>query len=350
MDGYTFVVTRYGARRHLSDTDSADLHHRHHTLCRGTSAWTLDAWQDSNDHPHLWLEELRSLPICEDCTDRARELNAIANRAAQKESSMPQAKKQNEWTDIEQWKKHTTFSDKIPSLYGDVKGVSLPELHTYHGLGSMPLLPSIKSIWVWQPGIPMAASVVAVTSVVWNGEEWYVLSEDLTGKVSHNSLSHFLQSAVYLADDESDWEGPDSLADMEARLQKGPVTPAEDVKDLLAERSELNQMLLQAGSDLYRLGNAYRVALSQHKAAEEANRALRNDLDNEIERRKSSEKELTHAQSVIGILLNRLGGRATITGKELRCLMHQEILSWHDAPHDEFELRVPIQARTTDEP
>lgn len=42
-----------------------------------------------------------------------------------------------------------------------------------------PLVPSVGSVWLWEPMSPHAWEVVRVTDVIWNGEEVMVESEPL---------------------------------------------------------------------------------------------------------------------------------------------------------------------------
>lgn len=64
------VVTRYGGRRHLARRRIGDLviRDRWHTVCRGTSAWTLESWAKTPDHPlGLTVDDMAALPACEAC-------------------------------------------------------------------------------------------------------------------------------------------------------------------------------------------------------------------------------------------------------------------------------------------
>jgi hypothetical protein len=61
------VVTRYGGFRHLARL-APWPNTRHFTLCRGTSAWTLEEWRSLPDHPlGLTADQMAELPICVRC-------------------------------------------------------------------------------------------------------------------------------------------------------------------------------------------------------------------------------------------------------------------------------------------
>lgn len=67
---YVEVVTRYGGHRHLARARIGNLRIRDRwtTMCRGTSAWTLESWERSPDHPlELTVADMRELPICAAC-------------------------------------------------------------------------------------------------------------------------------------------------------------------------------------------------------------------------------------------------------------------------------------------
>lgn len=67
---YVEVVTRYGGHRHLARARIGNLRIRDRwtTLCRGTSAWTLESWERSPDHPlELSVDDMRALPPCDAC-------------------------------------------------------------------------------------------------------------------------------------------------------------------------------------------------------------------------------------------------------------------------------------------
>jgi hypothetical protein len=60
------VVTRYGTM-HLARRPSWDspynMRQRHYTLCSGTSAWTVESWEDHPDHPLLSIDQIRQLEM-----------------------------------------------------------------------------------------------------------------------------------------------------------------------------------------------------------------------------------------------------------------------------------------------
>jgi hypothetical protein len=61
------VVTRYGGYRHLADVSRQQDDGGFLTLCRGTSAWTLNSWRRNPDHPYLRPTQMDALPVCELC-------------------------------------------------------------------------------------------------------------------------------------------------------------------------------------------------------------------------------------------------------------------------------------------
>lgn len=65
---YVEVVTRYGGHKHLAVMSAFGLP-RHHTLCMGTSSWTLRSWRETPDHPLLTLAEIEALPACPRCAE-----------------------------------------------------------------------------------------------------------------------------------------------------------------------------------------------------------------------------------------------------------------------------------------
>lgn len=78
-----FVVTRYGGHRHYSSANVRNtairlrggVDGRWRTLCRGTSAWTLESWAKIPDHPQgLTAEQMEQLPVCPDCIEAMRSI------------------------------------------------------------------------------------------------------------------------------------------------------------------------------------------------------------------------------------------------------------------------------------
>lgn len=63
------VVTRYGGVRHLAEVDTLTrATGRLFTRCRYVSAWTIESWRITPDHPMgLTPEQMLGLPLCEDC-------------------------------------------------------------------------------------------------------------------------------------------------------------------------------------------------------------------------------------------------------------------------------------------
>jgi hypothetical protein len=65
--------------------------------------------------------------------------------------------------------------------------------------------PVVGSLWAWEPEKPHAAALIKVTSVRWNGEEWWVGTEQLLpgaeGDEIWNDLSRFWEACHYVAVD-----------------------------------------------------------------------------------------------------------------------------------------------------
>lgn len=77
------VVTRYGGRRHRAESGILALVTGHlFTLCRGTSAWTIESWEAVPDHPSLSPAQMRNLPECEECVRVAAQAEVVS-RATQ---------------------------------------------------------------------------------------------------------------------------------------------------------------------------------------------------------------------------------------------------------------------------
>jgi hypothetical protein len=67
------------------------------------------------------------------------------------------------------------------------------------------IVPSIGSVWLWEPTLPHAWSVVRVTDVAWNGEEVMVQSEPLKpsalvmadGPKVWNTFGRWIEATVF---------------------------------------------------------------------------------------------------------------------------------------------------------
>jgi hypothetical protein len=74
--GTVVVVTRYGGHRHRARAPRGRPNYegRLQTLCRSTSAWTLESWAAVPDHPlGLTPELMEQLPECERCLEIAQQ-------------------------------------------------------------------------------------------------------------------------------------------------------------------------------------------------------------------------------------------------------------------------------------
>ena len=61
-----------------------------------------------------------------------------------------------------------------------------------------PLVPSVGSVWMWEPDKAHAREPATVTAVTWNGEEVWIESESFEGKRCLNEFSRWIQAAVFL--------------------------------------------------------------------------------------------------------------------------------------------------------
>jgi hypothetical protein len=67
------VVTRYGTMHLAKDRAYAHLD-RFYTLCSGTSAWTVESWEEIQDHPLLTIEQIKQLEMkCVRCEQAVKD-------------------------------------------------------------------------------------------------------------------------------------------------------------------------------------------------------------------------------------------------------------------------------------
>lgn len=67
------------------------------------------------------------------------------------------------------------------------------------------IVPSIGSIWIWEPMLDHARATLKVTDVKWNGEEAWVETQNLDkpdAERSWNELGHWVQATVLVDQDE----------------------------------------------------------------------------------------------------------------------------------------------------
>lgn len=60
-------------------------------------------------------------------------------------------------------------------------------------------LPEIGSQWWWEPTLPHAASLLVVTDVQWNGEEWWIsarAADDADSKHYPNDWWRWMEATV----------------------------------------------------------------------------------------------------------------------------------------------------------
>lgn len=64
------------------------------------------------------------------------------------------------------------------------------------------IVPSIDSIWIWEPMLDHARATLKVTDVKWNGEEAWVETQNLDKPDAErcwNELAHWVQATVLVA-------------------------------------------------------------------------------------------------------------------------------------------------------
>jgi hypothetical protein len=84
-------------------------------------------------------------------------------------------------------------------------------------------VPEPGSVWDWEPAKPHAAVRLVVTAVKWNGEEWWVTTEDASGKEAWNDLGRWVEATVMVE------PAPETPFDMdEVRVA---LTPSEESPD-----------------------------------------------------------------------------------------------------------------------
>lgn len=67
------------------------------------------------------------------------------------------------------------------------------------------VVPTVGSVWEWEPLSPHARETVRVIEVVWNGEEVWITTEMVAGgKRSSNDLSRWVEATVLVAPTPSD--------------------------------------------------------------------------------------------------------------------------------------------------
>lgn len=62
-----------------------------------------------------------------------------------------------------------------------------------------PPLPTIGSVWVWEPEKPHAREIVTVVDVSFNGDEWWVSSRNADDVLARNSLDRWVEATVFHA-------------------------------------------------------------------------------------------------------------------------------------------------------
>lgn len=67
-------------------------------------------------------------------------------------------------------------------------------------------LPGVGSIYVWELDVPHACELIKVVEVFWNGEEWWVRTENLHSRTLVNSFYPRHADAVQLNDLGRFWE------------------------------------------------------------------------------------------------------------------------------------------------
>jgi hypothetical protein len=67
-----------------------------------------------------------------------------------------------------------------------------------HTVGIWP--PNVGERWTWEPDKPHAREDVTITAVTWNGENWWIETENLSnGKRCLNDWSRFMEACVMVA-------------------------------------------------------------------------------------------------------------------------------------------------------
>jgi hypothetical protein len=75
----------------------------------------------------------------------------------------------------------------------------------------LPLPIRVGTAWAWEPLKPHARQDVRITATRWNGEEWWIETENLTttrysaaGARCWNELDRFVEATVFLGPAEDD--------------------------------------------------------------------------------------------------------------------------------------------------
>lgn len=59
------------------------------------------------------------------------------------------------------------------------------------------VVPKVGSVWIWEPDLPHVRECVVITTVKWNGEEWWVESENQRdGSRCWNELGRWVEATV----------------------------------------------------------------------------------------------------------------------------------------------------------